>query len=282
MIALNREALLHEADKLKLRGMRLRSFGDADEQWQATLLLRQAAKNELAALDLQMHPSDEEQARARIEACGLFLDAHDPVRAAQQWNLIPRLFFPPNAETSWLDKLGERFQEAVQDFGEHWRAIKPKPDVIPGVDQLSQSQIRSLVTRYQGVPEFWWALSKHSNHHGPLERVKELEPDFVQDHVASAAWKFLEAPFVRELSIKLHLKGTDMHRFSPISEEMAIRLELDEAREMLEYERSIEPADSKIPTIPSPLPMTLEEALETAPESARIFMLADVAPKVLQ
>jgi hypothetical protein len=73
-----------------------------------------------------------------------------------------------------------------------------------------------------------------------------------------------------------------MHRFSPISEEMALRLELEEAQEMLEYERSLEPADSKIPTIPSPPPMTLEEALENAPESARIFMLADVAPKVLQ
>lgn len=73
-----------------------------------------------------------------------------------------------------------------------------------------------------------------------------------------------------------------MHRFSPISEKTAMRLELDEAKEMLEYERSIEPADSTIPTIPSPPPMTLEEALETAPESARIFMLADVAPKVLQ
>lgn len=75
-----------------------------------------------------------------------------------------------------------------------------------------------------------------------------------------------------------------MHRFSPISEKTAMRLELDEAKEMLEYERSIEPADSKIPTIPSPSPppMTLEEALENAPESARIFMLADVAPKVLQ
>lgn len=73
-----------------------------------------------------------------------------------------------------------------------------------------------------------------------------------------------------------------MHRFSPISEKTAMRLELEEAREMLDYERSIEPADSTIPTTPSPPPMTLEEALETAPESARIFMLADVAPKVLQ
>jgi hypothetical protein len=203
MSAMDREFLLREASKQKLRGMRLRDFGDAAEQWEATLNFRKAAKNELAAFDLQTSPSEEEQARAHIEACGLFLDAHDPIRAAEQWNQIPRKFFPPNDEASWLDKLSEPYQDAIHDFGEHWRAIKSKPHVIPDVDQLSQQQLQSLVKRYPGVPEFWWALSKHEKEQSSLEHAKQLEPDFLSEQFAVSAWKCVEDPFVRDLSVKL-------------------------------------------------------------------------------
>lgn len=203
MIPMERETLLREASKLKLQGMRLRNFGDANEQREATLLLRKAAKNELAALELQANPSEEEQARARIESCGLFLDAHDPIRAAEQWNQIPRKFCPPNDEASWLDRLSPRYHEVVDHFGRHWRAIKPRPDSIPDAAGLSQEQIHSLATRYSGVPEFWWALSRYHKDQDALDWVKVLEPDYVRDEVATRAWQRIEEPFVQRLRIKV-------------------------------------------------------------------------------
>ncbi len=216
MSATDREALLRDASKQKLRGMRLRDFGDEDEQWESTLLLRKAAKNELAALGLQANASEEEQARARIEACGLFLDAYDPVRAAEQWNQIPRRFSPPNDEASWLVKLSERYQDAIHDFGAKWRAIKPRPDVIPEIDRLSLRQVRTLLKHFSGIPELWWAVAERTNDPDALERATQLEPGFGQHDYAVAAWKRIEAPFVRELRIKL----------SPARRENILRLDV--------------------------------------------------------
>lgn len=203
MSAMDREALLREASKQKLRGMRLRNFGDAYEQWEATLFLRKAAKNELAALELQTNPSDEEQARARIEACGLFLDAHDPIRAAEQWNQIPRSFFPPNPEPVWFDRLAGRYRESVRVFYEEWRAIKSEINGIPSVDAISTTGVRTLVERFEGVPEFWWAHFQRFDEPASLKRAVELEPEFERDSTGHRAWNLIEDQFVQAIQVKV-------------------------------------------------------------------------------
>src|SRR5438552_1926203 len=80
--------LLRQAAALKMRATKLRALGRPDEQWAAIVAFHDAARKELAVLDLPGDVSVEAEMHARIEACGLFLDVRDLESVTVEWQRI--------------------------------------------------------------------------------------------------------------------------------------------------------------------------------------------------
>ncbi|WP_437682021.1 hypothetical protein [Sorangium sp. So ce131] len=203
MIATERDRLRREASAMKMRAMRLRALGDVDDQWNALVLLRAAARKELAALAAQSAPSEQEEVGARVEACGLFLDARDPVRAAEQWARLPRWAFLSSPGAAMLDALRPVYKETIADFHAAWHEVSRPPGL-----QAEIRKIRALRDKYPGVAELWWALAKRSTNveERGLSRARmaELEPSFEHDAVADEAWKRVGDKLVSLLRIEMH------------------------------------------------------------------------------
>ncbi len=202
MTALNRDQLLREASVLKMRATRLRALGDVDEQWQSVVLLHHAAQKELAALAALKSPSEQDQMGARIEACGLFLDAKDPVRAAEQWRLLPPSVFTSNSNAMLLEEVQQRYETLVGAFTHAWRSLKGTPGV-PEVSSLRVEQLRSLTTKYPGVAELWWALSRNAQDSTARDRMLELSPSLAKEEAAKAAWERVEEVLVRKFTLTM-------------------------------------------------------------------------------
>jgi len=207
-VSLNeRRRLLREASRAKMRAMRLRSLGDESEQAEAIKLLRDAAQLEVEALNATPEPSDEEHAGARIEACGLYLEAHDPVRALEQWRLLPRWAFTSSAGAAMLSKLQPPFSIAMANFSEAWRSLKKTVDAVPALQDISFTKLRSLTEVYPGVAELWWALSKRADVTMEAlqarERMLALNPSLQDEKFAELAWRHIEDLFVRRIRIEM-------------------------------------------------------------------------------
>lgn len=204
---------------MKMRAMRLRAFGDEKDRWEAIVLLRRAAMNEVAALAAMSAMSamsansdhrevtEQEQASARIEACGLFLEAHDPVRATEQWLRLPRWLTTSDAGAGIMERVQPLYQQTSERFLAAWSRLKTESDRPPAPEQLSEQQLRSLLETYPGVPELWWALSIRTADTGEAasarDRMKQLEPALAQDVVAWKRWDEIERAFVRMVTIEM-------------------------------------------------------------------------------
>lgn len=197
--------LRREASALKLRAMRLRTLGDEADRAQAIVLLRRAASAELRALESPAAPSHEAQVGAIVEACGLFLEAQDAVRAADAWSRLPRWAFSSPEGSAMLSEIRPRIEASVVAFVREWRSLA-KTGLSPNPHQLNQSKLRSLLNEHQGVAELWWALSVGAHDPGALAaraRAVELLPALAEESTAQRAWDQIGDILVRNLKIEL-------------------------------------------------------------------------------
>lgn len=203
----DRDALLRAAGALKMRALRLRALGDADDRWEATALFREAAKHEIAALETLNHPPPDEVTGARVEACGLFLEARDPLRAAEQWSLLPPAAFLEGATAALPAAVKAHYNAGLTGFAAAWCSLLGPLRTCP-VATLRADQLRALAEAYPGAPELWWALSRRVTSAGEAElaraRALQLAPELARDDVAEAAWAQIEHTLAARLRIDLH------------------------------------------------------------------------------
>lgn len=207
MIPEERERLRREAGAAKMRAMRLLSLGDPEDRWQAFLLLRRAARLGLEAMEGEERPSEAAQVGVWIEACGLLLEARDPVRAAELWARLPRWVFFTAPGAALLERLKGPYQAAADDFAAVWRrlsggAAQPDPSAVP------PGELRAALEPYPGVPELWWALSARTPDPEEARRARDraalLEPELADEAAARAAWDRLGLAFTSTLTLAMH------------------------------------------------------------------------------
>ncbi len=196
---------------LKTRAARLLALGDAEERWEATVLLRDAARREIEALEARALPSPAEDVRARVEACSLFLAAKDPLRARAQWALLPREAFSPREDVTSppVAPIQGSYGALQANFARAWRMVLgPSPGV--SLLEIQADQVRALLDGYPGVPELWWALARCAPGSGEAHiarlRALRLEPAFAEDSRALAAWHAIDSAIVFRFAIELSVE----------------------------------------------------------------------------
>ena len=188
--------------------MRLRALGDEQDQWEAILLLHQAARKELEALAQIPRPSDLEQTGARVEACGLFLESDDPVRASAEWARVPSWAFTSDVGTSMLARVKPVYAGKVSEFSRVWRQTQEEPGEAPNVQGLRIDKLRKLANDYPGVAEFWWALSIREKLEDRArvarEKMIQLDSTLEASDAAAAAWNRIGEVRSSKLKLDLH------------------------------------------------------------------------------
>ncbi|AKT44169.1 hypothetical protein [Chondromyces crocatus] len=200
-----RAALRRAASVAKMRATRLRTLGDRADQWEAVLLFHRAAKLSLEAL-AETAP-EAEKLGTWIEACGLFLEARDPVRAAEVWSRLPRTVFSTAAGAVMIDRLREPYQEAVTAFSVALRQLGAGRPAAPEPSTLDPGALRALLEAYPGVAEGWWALSKATQDDAEARdaqaRMVQLDPACEGEGVGAAAWTRMTPALMSTLRIKM-------------------------------------------------------------------------------
>ncbi len=173
---------------------RLLAEGDADERWEATALLRDAAEREVVALQVLDPLAEEARTAALVEACRLFLEARDPLRALEPWALLPRAAFEARGDRpAPVAAIAPLFGEVVSGFS---RALRQVFGAGFSESTLHADQLRVVVESYPGVPELWWALSRRSESPGEREmalaRATRLSAALADDGIALAAFQSIE------------------------------------------------------------------------------------------
>ncbi|MGK3988468.1 hypothetical protein WME99_35825 [Sorangium sp. So ce136] len=213
MTASERDRLRSEAAAMKLRAMRLRMLGDEQDRWEAIVLLHRAAWNELAAVEEPARRSEQEEASARIEACGLFLEASDPIRAAEQCSRLPLWVLTSDAGVAMLSGFRSKYQTQSTNFLTGWRALQHTPGDVPAVHRMPETKLRSMLAEHAGVAELWWALSKRTSNNDEAQfaraRMKQLDPKLEDESMAQAAWARLEQAFVSKLKLEMRSERTN-------------------------------------------------------------------------
>ncbi len=206
MTAENREEFLRRAGVSKMRAMRLRALGAPDEEWQATVLFRQAAQAELDALAILSSVPVEEEAGTRIEACGLFLEGKDPVRAAEQWARLPG-WVCTEVGAGAIARLLPLYQDQMTRFAAHWRSLGATSGAQFSLKSPRTSRLRAVLDVFPGIAELWWAFARKAP--GEAEaamacaRALELDPTLADDEHARSAWDRIESTIERKLVIEM-------------------------------------------------------------------------------
>lgn len=202
MTSNKRDELLRQASTHKLRAMRFSALGgDAvNEQWQAIKLFHRAAQLELQAADPTFDLPEAEIAYARVEACGLFLNAGDPLRAAREWMRLPKWMF--TREGALLGELKAVYNDKLSSFGLEWQSLRNRP-----VENLPEQKLKKMLSHFPGVAEFWWALSKQPSKKSAREEARaraiDLNPAFEDERSGAEAWSQIETTLIRTFNIKM-------------------------------------------------------------------------------
>lgn len=182
-----RDELRREASALKMRALKLRALGRSEEQWAAVLAFHEAARKELAILELPGDVSVEAEVHARIEACGLFLDARDPESATVQWQRIPQTFRESPGGAARLARLEEAFRSEHTAFAKAWSAFKGTLPRGAAPPDAKAKAIRKLCEAFPGVAGFWWIAYRHAEARSKwneaamaLGRARQLNPENVR------------------------------------------------------------------------------------------------------
>jgi hypothetical protein len=201
-----RDKLRRDASIAKMRAMRLRGTGDANDEWQAIVLLHAAARDETAALATLESPSLQEKTGAHVEACGLLVEAKDPVGAAQEWARLPSWAFTSEAGAALLSQVGPMYEGMLDSFFPMWRSIETAPGSVPTPTAVPYERMREACDAYPGVAAFWWALSLNATGDEAKfarDRMLALAPALDDADAARAAWKRIGQTLVRKLKIEM-------------------------------------------------------------------------------
>ncbi len=202
------DRLRREASGLKVRAMRLRALGDEQDQWDAILLLHEAARKELAALAQIPQPSDREQTSARVEACGLFLESDDPVRAGAEWARLPRWAFTSEAGSLMLARLKPAYVSKYSAFSKAWRMAQEQIGPASNARGKEIDTLRAVAKAYPGVAELWWALSSKESDgekaRAARDKMRQLDATLDAQSVAAAAWDRIGQMLASKLKLALH------------------------------------------------------------------------------
>jgi len=223
-----RGELLAHVEILVGRAARL-ALGGAEERWEATAVLRDAAEKRIRAFQAtEMAPSPgesgaflRERAAARVEACRLFLAARDPVRASREWALLPWEAFSrgptgkdpapgkvaePGAAPALVDSIRFEYGHQITMFDRAFREVLG-PDAWRSLGEIRPDQLRALLESYPGVPELWWALSRRTDSAGEsdlaLSRAVRQNPAFVDPVFAESAFRAVEPGLLAHLRLDL-------------------------------------------------------------------------------
>jgi len=206
MTAESREELLRRAGVLKMRAMRLRALGAPDEERQAIVLFHEAARAELDALATLSAAPAAEEAGARIEACGLFLEGKDPVRAAEQWVRLPR-WVSTEAGAGAITRLLPFYRDQLALFAAAWRSLGVTPDTRSSLKSLRASRLRAVLEAFPGIAELWGALGARATSEGEAAaaraRALELDPGLVSDEQVRSALARIEPTIERKLVLEM-------------------------------------------------------------------------------
>lgn len=188
----------------KARSRRLATLGDADDRWEATALLRDAAEQTLAEVATRGDAPDIDRSSALAEAWALYMYAKDPLRAVELRRHLPPSALPPSSRRV--------HGELVSTFS---RAVREVFGAAPSVDRLHPDQIRALAEPYPGVPEVWWALSRRSPSPGERElaraRAVRLSALFEDEAAAEQAFATMESRLRTRLRIELSPERRGAH-----------------------------------------------------------------------
>ncbi len=180
----------------KARSRRLATLGDADDRWEATALLRDAAEQTLTEVAPPGEAPEIDRSSALAEAWALYLYAKDPLRAVELRRHLPSSALLPSSRPV--------HGELVSTFS---RAVREVFGAGSSVDRLHPDQIRVLAESYPGVPELWWALSRRSPSPGERDlaraRAVRLSALFEDEAAAEQAFATLEPRLRTRLRIEL-------------------------------------------------------------------------------
>lgn len=197
---------LSTSGKLKMKAKALLAAGSADERFEASVLLHEAARTERRAVEALTSSSPATRLAALVEECGCLLDGYDPVGAARAWAQIVSERKQVDAPTAaaLLSRLEPRFAKTHDAYA---KAIAPlmgfitSTKIVPETkrDQVAAGEALARATeRFPGVTGLWWATYRMAEaRRDPktaweaITRARQLEPEnktFEAFRLFAASW----------------------------------------------------------------------------------------------
>lgn len=171
------------AASLKLDALKRRAMDPQtdDERWPMLLASHNAAKHELWRLDLVSDPSPRTEARARLEAAGLFLEAGNPADAERQRQALmtieDALDGPERAFLAKIEREHKPFVRAYTPVLLNLRREETRTKV-------GSRDMWKLLAKYPGVADLWQMLHlvavRERNQREArvaITRARDLNPD---------------------------------------------------------------------------------------------------------
>jgi hypothetical protein len=184
---------LSASGKLKIKATAKLALGTPDAIFEACVLLHEAARGELRAVQSIDAPAPTRLA-ALIEACGCLVDGFDPPGAAKVWAQITneQLHVDPKLRDGMLAKLTPAYQRSQQQYAtalgklKVLRGMPPHPlSQWPQDLRAPAEKEASMMTRaFPGAAGWWWVSYRlaEGRENWPvawdaLGRARELDPE---------------------------------------------------------------------------------------------------------
>ncbi len=163
-------ASLSTSGKLKMKAKALLALGEADERFEACVLLHEAARIERRAAVALPGSTAETRLRALVEECGCLVEGYDPMGAADAWSRIvrEREHVDPATASAMLSRIEPRFTKAHVEFAKAATTFKPflRADrLVPESrqEQVAEGEVLARATeRFPGVVVLWWATYRNA------------------------------------------------------------------------------------------------------------------------
>ncbi|MFO0603612.1 MAG: hypothetical protein U0324_10590 [Polyangiales bacterium] len=192
MTLIEHRSLLAPAGKAKMRAKALLAEGDPAERFEAAVLLHDAARAELRALDALEDPAIETRLAARVEACGCLLLGLDVLSAIPVWRDVEHLALglAPEVSRAMLARLTAQYRKEWRSFQGLWqksptlaRARTFRPS-LTGHPTRARRELAALLERFPGSAQLWVGRCVDRDFQGEstaawddLTRARRLEPE---------------------------------------------------------------------------------------------------------
>jgi len=185
-------SLLAPAGKAKMRAGALLAEGDGEGRFEAAVLLHDAARAELRAVDALDAPSIETRLAAQVEACGCLLLGLDPVGSIALWRGVEQLALgiAPEAGEAMLARLRPQVEKERRAVRALW---KKSPTLVrartfhptqTGRPAQARRELDALLARFPGCAPFWVGRAVDRGQAGDaaaawdaVTRARRLEPE---------------------------------------------------------------------------------------------------------